>query len=122
MTRLHWVRHGPTHATVMVGWTDRPADLSDGAALARLDAALPREARLVSSDLWRARATADRLAEGRLRLPADPRLREIHFGAWEGRSFAEIEAGTPQRMRAFWQEAGPARAPGARPGTSFRPA
>ncbi|RHZ91868.1 histidine phosphatase family protein [Cereibacter sphaeroides] len=112
MTRLHWVRHGPTHATVMVGWTDRPADLSDGAALARLDAALPREARLVSSDLWRARATADRLGQGRVRLPADPRLREIHFGAWEGRSFAEIEAGTPQRMRAFWQEAGPARAPG----------
>ncbi|MGP3697703.1 histidine phosphatase family protein [Rhodobacter sp. NSM] len=112
MIRLHWVRHGPTHATVMLGWTDRPADLSDEATLARLDAALPRGALLISSDLVRASATADALAEGRMRLAHDPRLREIHFGAWEERSFAAIEAGTPRRMRAFWQDAGPARAPG----------
>ena len=36
MTRLWWVRHGPTHAKAMVGWRDLPADLSDTAALARL--------------------------------------------------------------------------------------
>ncbi|WP_145109946.1 histidine phosphatase family protein [Cereibacter sediminicola] len=112
MTRLHWVRHGPTHATVMLGWTDRPADLSDREAVARLDAALPRKALLVSSDLSRASRTADLLGNGRFRLPHDPRLREIHFGAWEDRSFAAIEAGTPQRIRAFWRDAGPARAPG----------
>ncbi|SNX72823.1 broad specificity phosphatase PhoE [Cereibacter ovatus] len=112
MTRLHWVRHGPTHATVMLGWTDRPADLSDTAAVARLDAALPRPALVISSDLIRARATADALAHGRQRLPHDPRLREIHFGAWEERSFAAIEAGTPARIRAFWENAGPVRAPG----------
>lgn len=96
----------------MIGWTDRPADLSDTAAIARLDAALPRGALIVSSDLTRARATADVLSTGRRRLPHDPRLREIHFGAWEDRSFAAIEAGTPERMRAFWQQAGEARAPG----------
>lgn len=39
--RLWWVRHGPTHAKTFIGWTDRPADLSDTAALARLAAFLP---------------------------------------------------------------------------------
>ena len=55
-----------------VGWRDVPADLSDGAALARLDAALPRPALLVSSDLVRASATADMLAAGRDRLAHAP--------------------------------------------------
>jgi alpha-ribazole phosphatase len=45
MTRLWLVRHGPTHARTMVGWTDLPADLSDVAALARLSAHLPRRRR-----------------------------------------------------------------------------
>lgn len=112
MTRLHLIRHAPTHARTMLGWTDRAADLGDSAALERLSSALPRPALLVSSDLGRAATTADRLAEGRSRLPHDPRLREIHFGAWEDRSFAAIEAGTPNRIRDFWQNAGPSRAPG----------
>ena len=59
ITRFHLVRHGPTHAKSMVGWSDLPADLSDTAALARLEAALPREAVVISSDLIRAVATAD---------------------------------------------------------------
>lgn len=112
MTRLHLVRHGPTHATVMLGWTDRPADLSDHAAVARLDAELPRGAMILSSDLIRASATADALSAGRRRLPHDPRLREINFGAWERQSFAQIEAATPRRIEAFWQQAGSVRAPG----------
>ena len=63
MTRLWWVRHGPTHQKAFTGWRDVPADLSDHAALARLDAFLPPDARLISSDLIRASATADALAE-----------------------------------------------------------
>lgn len=31
MTRIFWIRHGPTHANGMVGWSDLPADLSDSA-------------------------------------------------------------------------------------------
>lgn len=53
MTRLWLIRHGPTHAKGMVGWTDLPADLSDTAQIARLRAALP-DAPVVSSDLLRA--------------------------------------------------------------------
>jgi broad specificity phosphatase PhoE len=112
MTRLFWVRHGPTHARTMVGWTDLPADLSDRAALARLDAFLPRGAVILSSDLSRAAATADALGPDRQRLPHDPDLREIHFGAWEGRSQDEISAEAPDHIRSFWETPGDIRPPG----------
>lgn len=111
MTRFWLVRHGPTHAKAMIGWTDLPADLSDLAALARLNAHLPVDAPVISSDLSRAIATADALA-GRPRLPHDPGLREIHFGAWETRTFAEIDAESPAQIRAFWETPGDTRPPG----------
>ncbi len=112
MTRFFWVRHGPTHAKAMVGWTDLPADLSDTAAIARLSAHLPAEAVLLSSDLIRATATADAIARIRPRLPPDPCLREINFGAWEMRHFAEIEAQSPDHIRAYWETPGDVRPPG----------
>jgi broad specificity phosphatase PhoE len=112
MTRLFWVRHGPTHARTMVGWTDLPADLSDRAALGRLDAALPRGAVILSSDLSRAVATADALGQSRDRLPHDPDLREIHFGAWENRSHDAISAEAPDHVRSFWETPGDIRPPG----------
>lgn len=111
MTRFWLVRHGPTHAKCMVGWSDLPADLSDCAALSRLDAYLPLRAPVISSDLSRARATADALSP-RPRLDPDPDLREIHFGAWEMRGFAEVEAEDPTLIRAFWETPGDIRPPG----------
>ena len=111
MTRFWLVRHGPTHAKSMIGWTDLPADLSDTAALARLNAHLPPDAPVVSSDLQRAVATADALSP-RPRMAHDPALREIHFGQWEARPFAEVEAETPARIRAFWEAPGDNRPPG----------
>jgi len=111
MTRLWWVRHGPTHAKTMVGWSDLPADLSDTAAVARLSRALP-DVPVVASDLARAAATADAIAGPRPRLPAEPDLREMHFGAWELRAHAEIEAQDPIRLRAIFEEPGAVRPPG----------
>lgn len=111
MTRLWLVRHGPTGAKGMCGWTDLPADLSDRAALARLAAALPR-APVVSSDLRRAVATADAIQGDRPRLPHDPDLREMHFGAWEMRRHAEAEAEDPALARALWEAPGAAAPPG----------
>ncbi|MBL9050403.1 MAG: histidine phosphatase family protein [Tabrizicola sp.] len=111
MTRFWLVRHGPTHAKTMTGWTDLPADLSDTAALARLSEHLPEGAPVISSDLSRAVATADALGR-RPRLPHDPALREIHFGQWETRSFAEIETEAPDHIRAFWESPGEIRPPG----------
>jgi len=112
MTRLHLVRHGPTHAKTMVGWSDLPADLTDTAALARLSAHLPEDATVVSSDLSRASATADAIQGQRSRLAHHPDLREIHFGAWELRSHSEIEAEDPDLVRAYWEYPGEVRPPG----------
>jgi alpha-ribazole phosphatase len=111
VTRFWWVRHGPTHAKTMVGWTDLPADLSDTAAVARLKVYLPRDALVVSSDLSRAITTADAIQANRTRLPHDCNLREMHFGAWEMRGFAEIEAEAPDHIRAFWEQPGDVRPP-----------
>lgn len=112
MSRLWWVRHGPTHAKALAGWRDIPADLSDTAALARLDAALPAGALLISSDLIRARDTAAALARGRRLLPADPALRELHFGDWDGLHHAEVSARWPDLSRAFWEDPGAVAPPG----------
>ncbi len=112
MTRLWWVRHGPTHAKAMVGWSDLAADLSDHAALKRLSDYLPKDAAVVSSDLQRARATADAIAPRARRLPDLAALREIHFGDWELLRFDEVEAQTPDLIRAFWQEPGENAPPG----------
>lgn len=110
MSRFYWVRHGPTHAKSMVGWSDLPADLSDAAQLARLSAHLPQDALVISSDLIRARATADAIAGSRRRLPDDPDLREIHFGAWELQVFDKIA--DQEHLRAFWENPGDVRPPG----------
>ena len=96
----------------MVGWSDLPADLSDRAALSRLEAALPRDIPVLSSDLSRTTATADAIAGDRPRLTPSHALREMHFGDWELRAHAEIEAEDPDRIRAFWERPGEVRPPG----------
>lgn len=110
MSRFYWVRHGPTHAKSMVGWSDIPADLSDAARLARVAAHLPGDALVISSDLIRARATASAIVGARDRLPDDHDLREIHFGAWELQAFDT--APDQPLLRAFWEQPGDIRAPG----------
>lgn len=106
MNRLHLVRHGPTHARSMVGWSDVPADLSDIAALERLAGFLPSEALVVSSDLSRAIDTANAIQADRRRLPHVPGLREMHFGDWELRRFDEVSLESPDHIRAFWETPG----------------
>jgi broad specificity phosphatase PhoE len=94
----------------MVGWSDLPADLSDAPRLARLAAYLPGDALVISSDLVRARATADAIAGPRARLADDPALREMHFGDWELQRFDRIA--DQDRLRAFWDAPGDVRPPG----------
>lgn len=109
---LWWVRHGPTHAKGMVGWTDLEADLSDRPAVDRLSAYLPEKAAVISSDLTRARQTADAITGPRLRLPDDPGLRELHFGTWEMRQHHAISAEEAEQVRRFWGTPGHVCAPG----------
>ncbi|MEP3688963.1 MAG: histidine phosphatase family protein [Sulfitobacter dubius] len=112
MTTWHWVRHGPTHEKNFVGWRDVPADLSDAPRLARLNLHLPDDALLLSSDLIRAAHTADALEQpARRRLPHEPDLRELHFGAWDGMHFSEVAARDPDLSRAYWETPGDVVAP-----------
>lgn len=58
--------------------------------------------RIISSDLERARHTAEALARVTgLSVAEDPRLRETHAGAWQGMTFAEINATYPDEA-ASW--------------------
>ncbi len=100
--RLYWVRHAPTGNKNLIGWTDAPADLSDSVGLATVRDQLPKDAFIVSSDLSRARATKAALRTTQTDLPDDSRLREIHFGVWEGKSHEQIAKSHPQQSRDFW--------------------
>lgn len=111
VTRLWWVRHGPTHQKAFTGWRDVPADLSDTQKLARLNAYLPADAAIVSSDLSRARTTADALNTGRTRLPHDPQLRELDFGVWDGLHFSEVDKLHPELSHAYWETPGDVKPP-----------
>lgn len=111
MTDWFWIRHGPTHERSFVGWRDVPADLSDQAQIDRVAGFLPAGAPVISSDLIRSVATADAIAQGRLRLPHDPRLREIDFGDWDGVHFSKIAEDYPDLSRQFWERPGDIQAP-----------
>jgi alpha-ribazole phosphatase len=89
-----------------VGWRDIPADLSDTAALARLDGFLPTTAILVSSDLRRSISTADALSTPRPRLPHKADLREFNFGQWDGLDFNEVSERWPDLSRKYWEKPG----------------
>lgn len=112
MVNWWWVRHGPTHRRDMNGWTDVSADLSDTAQLDRLAAFLPPEATVISSDLVRAIETANAVQRDRPRLPHDRGLREIHFGAWEARTFDDVQQEDPRLIRRYWEEPGDVSPPG----------
>ncbi len=61
--------------------------------------------RIISSPLRRCARFATRLAR-RLDLPlhCDPRLREMHFGAWEGKTAAQLLASDAPALQAFWSD------------------
>ncbi len=106
MTTWWWVRHGPTHANSLVGWTDLPVDLSDLAAITRLNAHLPEDALVVSSDLSRSIATADAVQGSRERLDHTREIRELNFGDWENRTFKDVAETDPETSHAYWSNPG----------------
>jgi alpha-ribazole phosphatase len=57
---------------------------------------------IVTSPLSRCAAFAESMAQKwGIPMEIDPRLREIHFGDWEGRSFAELMATSPLALSRF---------------------
>lgn len=112
MTVFHWVRHAPTHQKAFVGWRDVSADVSDTDQIARLQAHLPQDALVVSSDLRRCTQTADAIAGKRTRLAPMPGLRELHFGAWDGQHWKTIAERHPVLSRMYWEKPGDLAPPG----------
>lgn len=117
MTRLVLVRHGEKAEGegALIGHTDVALSTkghADVAALASTwSGAAP--AQIVASDLLRTRQSAAPLcARFGQQLATDARLREMHFGAWEGKVWSEVEAShavDAKRWGERWYEA---RVPG----------
>ncbi len=112
------LRHGQTDWNVqlrMQGHTDIPLNAvgrAQAAAAAPSVAALAPEV-LVSSDLSRARETAEQVAAlTRLPVNVDKRLRETHLGRWESLTRTELEAGWPQLWEQWRGTAAHTRPPG----------
>jgi broad specificity phosphatase PhoE len=105
---LFLARHGQTDDNLepirVQGFTDTPLNDTgrcQAAELAERVAPMGFVA-LWSSDLSRARETAEIVADG-VGLPVrlDPRLREANRGEWEGRRFIDIEREEPERFAAW---------------------
>lgn len=120
MTRLIVWRHGRSEWNAtgrFQGQAD--ADLDDtGRAQAAAAAAVLAAVRpdlIVASDLARARDTAGALAEVTgLPVETDDRLRERHYGRWQGLTRAEIEERYPEDF-ASWLAGAPVTAGGIEP-------
>lgn len=92
------------------GWSQMQAAVGDAAPWTRI----------VSSPLSRCRAFAETLAERHgLPLALDERLMEVGFGAWEGKSAAEIEQAAPGTLDRFKADPLHARPEGAEPLADF---
>ncbi|MEV0156151.1 bifunctional RNase H/acid phosphatase [Micromonospora sp. NPDC050686] len=109
-TRLVLVRHGETEWTVQGRYAGRAdVPLSDrgreqaAATAARVAELAPSVAAVVSSPLSRCTATAEAIAGA---LGGQPVRRqddwvECDFGAWDGRTFAEVREGWPGELDAW---------------------
>jgi alpha-ribazole phosphatase len=99
MTGLLLVRHGETDmAGRFCGHSDPELNERGRQQIAGLLNRLSEHSirRVYSSDLRRARQTAEAIAKHfRAELHLRPGLREIHFGLWEGLSWSEIEVRDP---------------------------
>ena len=108
MTTLLLVRHGETDWNRDGRWqghADTPLNERGREQARALAARLDGEpiAAVYASDLARARETAEIVAASLgLEVRVDPRLREIHFGGWEGLTSAEIEQRFPEEV-ARWR-------------------
>jgi len=105
MTRLLLIRHGETDWNTegrYQGQSDVPLNATGREQAQQLAQALRGSAleAIYSSDLLRARETAEALARATgAPLHVDPRLREVGLGEWEGQLFSDIQQRYPDLLR-----------------------
>lgn len=107
MTEIYLIRHaqsvGNLYRMMQGHWDGEVTDLGvrQIAALAERFRNVPVDA-LYSSDLYRARLTADAVRKYReLPLHTDRALREMNLGPWEGRFFGDLKHEEYDKMLAF---------------------
>ena len=110
MTRLLLLRHGRTEWNVQ-GRYQGQTDVSLNAAGRRQARRLADRMRLeeidaiYASDLQRAWETAGAVGRAQgLSIKTEPRLREISFGAWEGKTHDEIEAHEAEALHRWYKD------------------
>jgi broad specificity phosphatase PhoE len=107
MLTLVLTRHGLTDRSEPEQHLGQRIDISINTAGRRQAEALARRLapvrfdRVVTSPLFRARETAALLVWG-VPIEADPRLREMDYGAWEGRTYAQVEE-SDRELRRDWE-------------------
>ncbi len=120
-TLIHLLRHGETEGGPRYrGSSD---DALNPSGWEQMQAAVEGGSwdRIVASPLIRCAAFAQALAERRgIPLAIDARLREMHFGAWEGRTAVEIMEEDGDALTRFWQNPAAYPPPGGEPLIEFQ--
>ena len=122
MSTIDLLRHGEPEGGVRYRGDGVDDPLSER-GWAQMWAAVDRDAdwtHVVSSPLRRCREFAAAVAaRRRLPLQVDRRLREVGFGAWEGRRHEEVRDADPEAYLAFFRDAVNHRPPGSEPLEGF---
>ncbi|MDP1997336.1 MAG: histidine phosphatase family protein [Gallionella sp.] len=121
-THIDLLRHGETLAgSVYLGRTDAQLNEHGYRQMAEALTDEPRYHAVLSSPLARCAAFAQDYAQRHgLPLHFDARLQEMDFGAWDGRSAAEIAAADAGALENFWRDPVACPPPQAEPLLSFR--
>jgi alpha-ribazole phosphatase len=115
VTTIDFIRHGePVGGRKYRGQIDDPLSEKGWSQMRAAVGEYPHWSRIVSSPLLRCRAFAEDLA-GRHGLPLhfDERLKEVGFGAWEGKTADQLNAEDPQQLPSFKADPVNARPAGA---------
>jgi len=126
MTEIIIIRHGETEWNKtgrFQGHSDVPLSAEGRAQAAALgqNLALDHVDAIYASDLTRAMETAAPLAKRfGLEVISDPLLRELNFGAWEGRHFDDVNAENPNAMKNFYTDPEQADIPESEPFPEFQ--
>lgn len=121
-TCIDLLRHGETRAgSVYLGRTDAPLSEHGFRQMAEALLDAPRYHAVLSSPLARCAVFAQDYAQRHgLPLHFDARFQEIDFGAWDGRSAAEIAATDAGALENFWRDPVAFTPPQAEPLLSFQ--
>lgn len=112
-TLIDLIRHGePEGGRMFRGVTDHPLSERGWAQMRLATAGEAGWEAVITSPLIRCTEFAEALADARgLSLERLPGLREMDFGAWDGRTASDILANGPGDLSAFWADPERAQAP-----------